>query len=404
MTSTAIARRQRDAGMVAAAAREHAAEAAERVEALLAAVAPDGELFALDRLQEALGLLLDDTSGALAAADGALVEEERDDVAARERRDRAAGALHERLVCVRAACDSVYGPGAGRRVLGLRARTPRHPKALRLEAWRVIDRLRDAGKPLPAPPMAALAPDPASWAAHLEEPLADLEAALRQVRLDRRARESTLLARRRALRRVDRTQSAVTTLLAGLYRLADLDRYEERLRPRRGRPRRNGVEAAREGARSGVVALMAAAREDASPQERPRAAAGGGLAPRERSEAEANGRSTPRGPSRAVADVPSAELEAPAAAAGGSRAAAPPPATAASTSSGLPGRRLRWLPARAAFPGHRLRRLETRKTFSSPRPRWRVGRTPFPRSRPPLRGRRVSSRSSASVLPRLGGR
>jgi hypothetical protein len=42
----------------------HAAEAAGRVEALLARVAPVGEPFGLQRLQEALGLLVHDASGA----------------------------------------------------------------------------------------------------------------------------------------------------------------------------------------------------------------------------------------------------------------------------------------------------------------------------------------------------
>lgn len=309
MTSTAIARRQRDAGMVAAAAREHAGEAAERVEPLLARVAPDGAPFALQRVQEALGLLLDDARGALEAADGAHREEERDDFEARERRDHTAAELHERLVGVRAACDAVYGPGASARLLGLRGRTARRPEELRLEARRVIDRLRSAEAPLPPPRALGLTSGPAAWAAHLEGPLAALEAALRRVHRDRRERETTLVAKHEAIRRFDRTQSAVTGLLAALYRLAELEVFEERLRPKRGRPRRKGVEAAREAAGMGVMASVAA--ED--------------------------GRRDRREPVRAVGDERARELEPLAAAADGQGAVAAFPATAARSSIDLSG-------------------------------------------------------------------
>jgi hypothetical protein len=343
MTSTAMARRQREAGMTAAAARQHAAEAAERLEPLLARVAPGGEPFALRRLQEALGLLLDDARRALEGADDAHREEERDDIDPRERRDRAAAELHRRLVQVRAACDSVYGPGAAVRVLGLRGRTARHPQALRLEARRVVDRLRDAGKPLPVPAGLAPRPDPEAWAAHLDEPLAELEALLRRVHRDRRARESTLVARHHALRRFDRTRSAVTGLLAALYRLADLDEYEERLRPRRGRPRKKGVEAAAGVAEADAAAGVAvsgdglaaggasAAAEDGpmAARERQGAAAGGRSSPRESSAAAEDEASSPREPSSAAADGPRAGFEAPAGAVDDPGDAAAASATAA---------------------------------------------------------------------------
>jgi hypothetical protein len=309
MTSTKIARRQRDAGMVAAAAREHAAEAAERVEPLLARVAAEGEAFGLQRLQEALGLLLDDARRALEVADGAHIEEERDDIAARERRDRAAATLHQRLVGVRAACDRVYGPGADTRLLGLRGRTARHPEELRLQARRVIHRLRDPEAPLPPPPALALAPDPSSWAAHLEGPLTDLETALRRVHRDRRARETTLCAKHEAIRRFDRTQSAVTSLLAALYRLAELDAFEERLRPRRGRPRSRSSEAARSAAGRDGIATIAA--EGGPPDHRESF--------------------------RAAADEPAGEPEPSAAAAGGPGAVAAFPATAAYSSCDFSG-------------------------------------------------------------------
>jgi hypothetical protein len=342
MTTTAMARRRREAGMVAAAARVHAAEAAGRVEALLAQVAPGGEPFGLQRLQEALGSLVDETCRALEVADDAHLEEERNHLDPRERRDRATAELHRRLVAVRAACESVYGPGSVVRVLGLRGRTARHLQELRLQARRVIDRLRDAERPLPAPSGLGLAPDAELWASELEPFLADLEAALHRVHRDRRARESTLVARHEALARFDRTQSAVRSALAALYRLANLDHYEERLRPKRRRPRR-GLDAAREAAEADAMAFVAAeerrpspavpraaAERGPSPQEVPRVAAESrASSPDEPSSAAEIALSTPREPLRAVADGQPSDCAPPAALASGSGDTETPPAIVA---------------------------------------------------------------------------
>lgn len=139
MTSTAMARRQREGGTLAEAAR---------LELLLERVAPGGRGLDLRRLREALGLLVDEARWALEAADDAHREEEREGIGPRERHDGAAGELHRRLVAIRTACESVYGPGGATRCSGSAA------------APRVVRRscLRGAERPLPSP--AGLAPRP----------------------------------------------------------------------------------------------------------------------------------------------------------------------------------------------------------------------------------------------------
>jgi uncharacterized membrane protein YccC len=102
---------------------------------------------------------------------------------------------------------------------------------LRRQAERILDRLRNEAKPLPEPQVSWVAVEPAVWAAEIEPALAELVAALRAVYADRRRAETTFRREQEAIDEHNRTYAAVTSILSGLYRLAKLDIYEERLRP-----------------------------------------------------------------------------------------------------------------------------------------------------------------------------
>lgn len=227
MASQAVVRRQVKAAGVVAAAREHAGEVARRL-----ASRADAEGIDFLALQLAFARALEADREALEAADAAQIAELREEAAARERRDRAWAALHGSLSAVRATVEALWGAGAGARLFGVRGRTSRVPEVLRRQARMVIDRLRDEENPLPRPG-AAVAVDAGAWAAALEPELAELEATMVAVARGRRRGERTLRAKQEARASFDRTYGAVVRLLGGLYRLARLDAYEERLRPRR---------------------------------------------------------------------------------------------------------------------------------------------------------------------------
>jgi hypothetical protein len=160
---------------------------------------------------------------------------------------------------------ALYGAGADARLFALRGRTGRNPELLRRQAARVLARLRDVERPLPPPRTAWLHADPSAWAAELAPALAELEAALAAVHADRRRAEATHRAKQEALDRYDRTYTAVAGCLASLYHLADLDSYEERLRPRAAR-RAGQAESSGAGdeARIEAAATAAEGREEAS--------------------------------------------------------------------------------------------------------------------------------------------
>jgi hypothetical protein len=232
MASKTVIRRQGTAGLVEAAAAQHAAEVAERLHARAAALIGD-EAAAFDwvALQTLLARMLEADREALEAADSAHIEELRDDIAPRERRDAAIEALHERVSRVRGIVEIVFGPGSSLKLFAVKGLTWRNPEVLRRQAGQVLSRLRDASRPLPEPRSTWMVSDPAAWAAEIESALAELVDALREVYADRRRAESTFRLKRRALDSHNRTYAAVTSVLSGFYRLAELDEYDERLRP-----------------------------------------------------------------------------------------------------------------------------------------------------------------------------
>lgn len=232
MPSRLVTRKQSNASAIEAAAATHAAEVAEKLTARMAAVAGEGEP-ALDlvALQNRLGSILRADREAMEAADSAHIEELRDDIGPRERRDAAIEALHDRVSRVRGTVETVFGAGASNRLFAINGLTSRNPEVLRRQAERIVARLRDASKPLPEPEVTWLAVDPEAWAAEIEPAHAELLASLRAVYADRRRAETTFRLKQEALDTHNRTYMAVTSILAGLYRLSGLDAYEERLRP-----------------------------------------------------------------------------------------------------------------------------------------------------------------------------
>jgi hypothetical protein len=309
MASRQVTRRQAVAGAVEAAANEHAVEVAQRVERRLAELRGSvGAGLDLGRLQEALGELLAADRRALEAADAAHIEELRGDAETRERRDAATARLHEHLSRLRATVAALYGAGADARLFALRGRTGRNPEVLRRQAARVLARLRDVERPLPAPRTEWLKADPSTWAAELAPALAELEAALGAVHADRRRAEATHRAKQEALDRYDRTYTAVTGCLASLYHLADLDTYEERLRPRAARRAAGQAEQVGAGgeARAEAAATAAEGREEAPVvrSEPPAAPAAESLAAEQGKEPTAIATSPPQGTPAAVANGP----------------------------------------------------------------------------------------------------
>lgn len=305
MESRQVTRRQKVAGAVEAAANEHAAEVAQRVERRLVELpGAVGAGLDLGRLQEALGELLARDRRALEAADAAHVEELRGDIETRERRDLAAARLHELVSRLRTSVAALYGAGADARLFALRGRTGRNPELLRRQAAAVLARLRDAERPLPPPPASWLHADPSAWAAELAPALAELEAAHAAVHADRRRAEATRRARQEALDRYDRTYTAVAGCLASLYHLADLDAYEDRLRPRARRTGRAGQAGGGRETRAAAGATAAEGREDVpvTREEPPMAPPAESLADEQGEEPTGIATSPPQGTPTPVAD------------------------------------------------------------------------------------------------------
>jgi hypothetical protein len=232
MASRTVTRRQTTAGSVEAAAAEHAVEAAEKVTARLG-IAGEEDTSAVDfvALQSIFARALRADREAMEAADSAHIEELRDDIEPRERRDAAVGALYDRVSEVRATVETVIGAGASRKLFAIEGLTSRNPEVLRRQAERILDRLRDDAKPMPEPVASGVVVEPAVWAAEIEPAHAELVAALRAVYADRRRAETTFQRKQEALDEYNRTYGAVTSLLSALYRYAKLDGYDERLRP-----------------------------------------------------------------------------------------------------------------------------------------------------------------------------
>lgn len=232
MPSRTVTRRQSTASAVEAAAATHAEEAAVRLAPRFAAVAAESDPpIDLLAFQNRLGGILQAERVAMEAADSAHIEELRDDIGPRERRDAAIASLHDRVSRVRGTVETVFAAGASNRLFAIRGLTSRNPEVLRRQAERMLERLRDTSKPLPEPEVTWLAVDPAAWAAEIEPAHAELLAALRDVYADRRRAETSFRLKQEALDAHNRTYAAVTSILSGLYRLAGLDAYDERLRP-----------------------------------------------------------------------------------------------------------------------------------------------------------------------------
>ena len=187
MASRTVTRKQTTAGSVEAAAAEHAVEAAEKVAARLGIVVEEGTS-AVDfvALQSFFARALQADREAMEAADSAHIEELRDDIEPRERRDAAVGALYERVSEVRATVETIIGAGASRKLFAIEGLTSRNPEVLRRQAERILERLRDESKPLPEPVARGVVVEPEVWAAEIEPALAELVAALRAVYADRR--------------------------------------------------------------------------------------------------------------------------------------------------------------------------------------------------------------------------
>jgi hypothetical protein len=232
MASKIVTRRQTTASAVEAAAATHAAEVSAALATQLDDLATEGEApIDLEALQLRLGRVLQFQRQAMEAADSAHIEELRDDIGPRERRDAAVAALHDRVSRVRGTVETVFGTGASLKLFAIRGLTSRNPEVLRRQAEHIMDRLRDESKPLPEPDVTWLAVDPAAWLGEIEPAHAELVAALRDVYADRRRAEVTFRLKQEALDTHNRTYVAVTSILSGLYRLAGLDAYEQRLRP-----------------------------------------------------------------------------------------------------------------------------------------------------------------------------
>lgn len=227
MASKTVTRIQATAKAVEAAAATHADEVMSRLAPLLT---PDGPTD-LATLQRRLGEILQDERQALQAADAAHIEEQRDDIRPRKRRDAAVAVLHDRVSRARGAVEMTFGAGASNELFAIKGLTSHNPEDLLRQAEQILTRLRDDPPLSPEPGLEGVALDPQAWVTVLEPAHAELVAALAEVHADRRRAERTFRLKHEALARHNTIYSAVTAVLGGLYRLAGLEVYEERLRP-----------------------------------------------------------------------------------------------------------------------------------------------------------------------------
>lgn len=240
MASKSVLDRQRVGKAIIAAARTHAQEVGERLQAILTPVLEDGETLPdLNQLQLLFARLLQRRLDALVAADECHLTELDDDTDIRQCRDQAAAELYDQVVAVRDLMRAAVGPERETEILGLEGRTPQDPLALNRAAERILCRLQQPGATeLTASRLPSVDLDLGEIPARLEAKIGDLRDALSAVGREEREADTTQQRKNEASAAYDEVARGVADTLRGWCHLADLPNLAERIRVTRPSRRR----------------------------------------------------------------------------------------------------------------------------------------------------------------------
>lgn len=229
MRTKQVVDRQKEAQAVVAAGRTHQGELAARISERLTPVLKRGEKlpdFAL--VVELLSRDLEQATTELVKADDSYQRELSDDEAPRRERDAALAALADALVELREVLTGIYG-AAVLKDAGFSQVTPRDPVLLVRFAGQVQRGLSEIS--LPAPRIKGAQLDVKATVADLGQRCVRLNSAVAAVTRETREAQAALSLRNEAQEHFDRGYTEVSTVLAGLLRLAGQADLADRLRP-----------------------------------------------------------------------------------------------------------------------------------------------------------------------------
>lgn len=223
--------------LVAVAAETHAARITKGFEGAFGSYLgkKEGELPNLGLAVVLLARALRDVNHKLVDASDAYDGELADDTAPRDARDEATAALVSSMVGIRGAVETVYG-APGLRALGIDGRTPTEPKAVLSHGRKLGTSLRDAKVKLPKALRQGVKIDRKAFAAELDEPLAKLDKALKDVAREAREAQAAGDTKTRAMSANDDLFGRAATFISAALALVCEDDLAAQVRPVARRP------------------------------------------------------------------------------------------------------------------------------------------------------------------------
>ena len=158
-----------------------------------------------------------------------------DDAAPRAARDEAAATLTAEVVDIRVVIGRIYGPETLLR-LGLHGKTPVEPKAILETAKSLAGYLGDSAFAWPKPRRKGMTMVPSEWLADLQKPIADLDAALKDVAWEAREEQATGALKSHAMEANDEVFTRSATFLSSTFVLLGHDALAGKVRPSKRRP------------------------------------------------------------------------------------------------------------------------------------------------------------------------
>jgi hypothetical protein len=234
MLSKQVTDRQKSARAVASAGRDHGADVAASLTALLSPHLQKGEALPdIPLLIELTARSLDSAELAMTTADEGHVSELADDDAPREARDAVAKRLSAELVDLREWLTILYGRAA-LGALGFEAPLSEDAIAIERFTGEVIHAL--TRKPLPTPLRQGVKWDPTATLTKIEALRAELQGHFKDIAREVREAHASLRAKNESIAAYDERFGRVTAFLVGLFRFAGKPALAERVRPSRRRP------------------------------------------------------------------------------------------------------------------------------------------------------------------------
>lgn len=198
-----------------------------------------GDLNASDFLAVLLFLqaLQADARRKLIATDKAHRDEIADDAGFREERDAATADLAGKILKLRDAFRSAFGPNKSKE-LGFDVRMARTPVAVLAQGLRLLANLNQPEKALPTSNTPGVSLDLESLVPALEAAVTRLQKALEDIAREKTEADATLVAKNLAMKEFDQTFLRVARTLEALYTLAGELDLAARVRPAPRRPGR----------------------------------------------------------------------------------------------------------------------------------------------------------------------